>query len=373
MTARPRVALRAKAVQARRSVVVRAAEAAEEPKKGMVSKIIDAVKGDAKEEAPAKAEAPKAEAKAEEPKATEDKPAIEYYNTADPRLSGQQVKDVLGLFDKWNASLASGKPENVADCYASDGVLLPTVSNTVRSTREGLVSYFTNFLKLSPQGVIDEYGIRLEATDADGNASVISNSGIYTFTFGLDGRKVQARFTYVYKKEGDDWKILSHHSSQLPTQLAPTPFEGDKWIGGNTTDEGLTKEEEAGVLGAFSKWNSALATLNPENVVDCYAEDAVLLPTVADDLRTTKDERREYFVNFLQNKPQGELDEYHIRLIGRDGLGLPSAVSNQGIYTFEMGASGDKVQARYTFNYERVGNEWLIKKHHSSAMPEMKK
>eukprot|EP00892_Ulva_mutabilis_P003658 jgi/Ulvmu1/1664/UM114_0035.1 len=300
-------------------------------------------------------------------------PAPEYYSTADPRLSGDEVKEVLGLFETWNAALASGEPSNVADLYADDGVLLPTVSNSVRCDRKGLEDYFTNFLKLQPQGVINEYGIRQEATDADGMSSVISNSGIYTFTFGVDGTVVQARFTYVYKRVGDSWKILSHHSSQLPTKLTPSPFTGKKYLSKNTTDSGLTAPEVEGVLAAFQKWNNALKTLNPENVIDLYAPDAILLPTVADDVRTTKEERRKYFIDFLKNQPEGELDEYHIRLIGRDGLGLPCAVSNQGIYTFELKASGKKVQARYTYNYVREGDRWLIKKHHSSAMPEATK
>jgi Calcium/calmodulin dependent protein kinase II association domain len=75
-----------------------------------------------------------------------------YYSTADPRLSGDEVKEVLGLFDSWNAALASGDPKKVADLYAENGVLLPTVSNSVRCDREGLLDYFTNFLKIQPQG-----------------------------------------------------------------------------------------------------------------------------------------------------------------------------------------------------------------------------
>lgn len=171
-------------------------------------------------------ELPEKKPEAEEKKAEAPAPALEYYSTADPRLSGGTVKEILGLFDTWNASLASGDPKKVADLYAPDGVLLPTVSNSVRADREGLVDYFTNFLKLKPQGVIDEYGIREEAVDANGVSSVISNSGIYTFTLGADGSQVQCRFTYVYKKIGDDWKILHHHSSQLPTKLTPSPFTG---------------------------------------------------------------------------------------------------------------------------------------------------
>lgn len=188
-----------------------------------MQKLKDLVTGAPKAEATKAPEAPKAEA----PKPAEWSPSqTEYYSTADPRLSGDTVKMVLGFFDKWNAALASGDPENVVNLYADNGVLVPTVSNSVRSTRDGLLDYFTNFLELEPQGAIDEHGVRLEAMDEAGRASVISNSGIYTFTFGANGKKVQARYTWVYKLVGDEWKILSHHSSQMPTQLAPTPYKG---------------------------------------------------------------------------------------------------------------------------------------------------
>ena len=38
---------------------------------------------------------------------------------------------------------------------------------------------------------------------------------------------------------------------------------------------------EAEIRDLFYQWNSALATLNPENVADMYAKDGVLLPTVS--------------------------------------------------------------------------------------------
>jgi len=41
------------------------------------------------------------------------------------------------------------------------------------------------------------------------------NSGVYTFTFS-GGASVQARFTYVYRWDGQSWLIIEHHSSAMP-------------------------------------------------------------------------------------------------------------------------------------------------------------
>ena len=35
-----------------------------------------------------------------------------------------------------------------------------------------------------------------------------------------------------------------------------------------------------------------------------------------------------------------------------------------------MGATGDKVKARYTYNYVQEDGQWKIQHHHSSVMPE---
>ena len=95
-------------------------------------------------------------------------------------VTEQQVK---GLFDRWNASLKTLKPDEVLKNYASDAVLLPTVSNKPRLTQAERRDYFVNFLENKPQGVIDKRVIRLGCNDA-------INSGLYTFTMG-DGKKVQ--------------------------------------------------------------------------------------------------------------------------------------------------------------------------------------
>ena len=116
--------------------------------------------------------------------------------------------DILNLFKQWNDALATGNPKAVAALYATDAILLPTLSNKVRHNHEEIADYFVNFLAKSPQGEINEHNIRV-------HGELAINSGVYTFTFG-DGSSAKARFTYVYRKEDDGWKIIEHHSSQMP-------------------------------------------------------------------------------------------------------------------------------------------------------------
>ena len=118
---------------------------------------------------------------------------------------------ILALFDQWNNALQSGDPKQVASLYEGDGILLPTVSNKVRHNHEEIEDYFVHFVAKGPVGKINEANVRIF------NELAI-NSGIYTFTF-KDGVSVQARYTFVYRWNGESWLITEHHSSQMPEQL----------------------------------------------------------------------------------------------------------------------------------------------------------
>ena len=116
--------------------------------------------------------------------------------------------EILALFDQWNNALKTGNPKGVVALYATDAILLPTVSNKVRHNHEEIEDYFVHFLAKVPSGQINESNVRIFN-------DLAINSGIYTFKFA-DGSSVKARFTYVYKKDGANWFITEHHSSQMP-------------------------------------------------------------------------------------------------------------------------------------------------------------
>jgi uncharacterized protein (TIGR02246 family) len=127
-------------------------------------------------------------------------------------VGGPTQQQISALFDEWNAALATGNPEKVADLYAPDAVLLPTLSPQIRTTRAGIVDYFTHFLPSKPKAVITQEII----TVLDPNDAI--NTGLYTFTLTQNGvqQQVHARYTFVYRRMNGPWLIVNHHSSLLP-------------------------------------------------------------------------------------------------------------------------------------------------------------
>lgn len=133
-------------------------------------------------------------------------------SAATPANRAPATQQIADLFPQWNAALATGDPQRVADLYAPDAVLLPTVSNEVRRTRAQIVDYFTKFLQSKPQGTIEDEIV--DVLDAD----TAINTGVYRFTLTKDGKQqqVRARYTYVYELRDGKWLIVNHHSSAMP-------------------------------------------------------------------------------------------------------------------------------------------------------------
>ena len=126
----------------------------------------------------------------------------------------------------------------------------------------------------------------------------------------------------------------------------------------------ITTQDEIRAL--FTRWNDSLKTLDPAKVTNNYADDAVLLPTVSNKPRTNHAEINDYFVHFLQKKPQGVINKSHVN------LGCNRA-TDVGVYTFTLHGKDGKPQqvvARYSYVYVYKNGQWLIEHHHSSAMPE---
>lgn len=149
--------------------------------------------------------------------------------------------------------------------------------------------------------------------------------------------------------------IASQASAKAGAQHPKHPFVGGQHCVAVTDSQ---------IEGLFDRWNSSLATGDPQKVVANYAEDSVLLATVSNQPRDTPEEKVDYFTAFLKKQPQGEITFRHIFKDCNTAI-------DAGTYTFTLG-DGTKVPARYTFTYKYFGKKlgWLITTHHSSMMPE---
>jgi uncharacterized protein (TIGR02246 family) len=120
-------------------------------------------------------------------------------------------------FARWDAALESRDPGTVAALFAPDGVLLPTVSNEVRSTPARIEAYFVDFLALSPhETVLERHVTMLDDTTA-------IDAGVWSFQLTRNGQNdtVTARYSFVWEKIDGVWRIQLLHSSLMPEPVAP--------------------------------------------------------------------------------------------------------------------------------------------------------
>ena len=121
----------------------------------------------------------------------------------------KQESEILALFEQWDASLATGDAAKVDANYAQDAILIPTLSNEIRHTPAGRIAYFRErFLPKKPRGKIVKHYLRCIG-------DIAINSGLYAFTYN-GGAPQPARYTFVYRKFGNRWLIIEHHSSAMP-------------------------------------------------------------------------------------------------------------------------------------------------------------
>ena len=107
----------------------------------------------------------------------------------------------------WVKKIRDNNANQVAELYHDDGLLLGTFSDIERHGKELILDYFENLLKSK----IDVEIITQHEHKTD---SIIVSSGFYNFK--VDDKMVKASFSFVFVKTKESWKILSHHSSELP-------------------------------------------------------------------------------------------------------------------------------------------------------------
>jgi uncharacterized protein (TIGR02246 family) len=113
----------------------------------------------------------------------------------------------------WVEAFNSRDPKRIVALYAADAVFWGTTAKAIATTPEAVWAYFKDAgQRPSVRVTIDEEHPRALGT-------IAINSGSYTFSDVRDGvaNNVRpARFTFVFRRDGDRWLIVEHHSSRVP-------------------------------------------------------------------------------------------------------------------------------------------------------------
>ena len=117
------------------------------------------------------------------------------------------------VLKNWIKYVSNNDIVNVVDMYAENGVLLGTFSDAVRKGKNDIEDYFKYFLKKNPTPNL----VKTETHIINDNNFTVC--GFYDFEVDSEhGNRAisKARFSFVFQKQNDLFKILSHHSSIMP-------------------------------------------------------------------------------------------------------------------------------------------------------------
>jgi uncharacterized protein (TIGR02246 family) len=143
---------------------------------------------------------------------------ITHHHSSVTPAGPDMVKVARDNFQKWNDALQTKNNKLVASLYSkTDLSFLPTVSPQHIKAISNTEEYFKDFVQKNPFGTITDDKVQV----FDGGKAYL-HSGMYTFELGDAGSRtpVQARFSYVWRKEEGEWKIAHHHSSVTPAGAA---------------------------------------------------------------------------------------------------------------------------------------------------------
>jgi len=132
-------------------------------------------------------------------------------------------------------------------------------------------------------------------------------------------------------------------------------------------NESVNEAENDEIQKIVDNWLDVVSKGDPQSITDLYAEEGVLLGTVAENIKQGRKEIKTYFDMFTKKNPKGTIDSIIFQDLGDD-----HGVAD-GNYTFEIDDEenkGKRIKVPARFTYVVDVKSGLIHTHHSSATPE---
>lgn len=127
------------------------------------------------------------------------------------------IKTPEELLQRWMRCVNEGDASGLLALYNEKAVLIPTFSNRLLITPDGIGDYFTRLAAREDLSIaLHEKTVRFQEIQG----TVYAASGIYCWRFMVEEEMLsfEARFSYVFDLSLEA-PILQHHSSQIPRML----------------------------------------------------------------------------------------------------------------------------------------------------------
>jgi len=148
--------------------------------------------------------------------------------TSSPTKSQRQVTqppsvteaEVRSWFDEWNAAMATGEAEIVANRYSGEAVMMSPLSETPRTTPLEILEFYKLFLWNRPQARALQSFVTI-------SKHWCKDVGVLQYTLkdseGKVRQRIKERYSFLYVfDEAAGWKIAHHHSAVIPEGLQDT-------------------------------------------------------------------------------------------------------------------------------------------------------
>lgn len=121
---------------------------------------------------------------------------------------------VRAAYNAWVNAIQTANCQGsvVSSLYAPNGVLLATFDDRVVG-RQAITKYFDGLT------CNDNLRVQTDTFRSGRKGNLAWATGLYTFSFNDEaGERVEvpARYTFVFNRTKDGWKIVNHHSSVRP-------------------------------------------------------------------------------------------------------------------------------------------------------------
>jgi uncharacterized protein (TIGR02246 family) len=124
--------------------------------------------------------------------------------TSPPTVTEEQVRSWFG---EWNAAMATGDPEAVANRYATDAVMMTTASATPKSTPEEIQEFYQMFLWNRPKAKVLQSLVTR-------STHWCKDVGVLEYTMNRGEQRIRERYSFLYVyDDATGWKIAHHHSA----------------------------------------------------------------------------------------------------------------------------------------------------------------